>query len=124
MSNDLFSSPLLPADKEDKKNASKPAKRLTKGGQGKHTNQDRQKLSKEDKDTIAQGRNTEGLDNEYAAYNNLSNYHKSCLVTSNFWRVATGQPIIPVPPADKQYHTAFNEIVTKAERIYCYKKKP
>ena len=41
---------------------------------------------------------------QYPEYFALSNYHKKCLVATNYWRVINGKPIIEVPLQYAYYH--------------------
>lgn len=54
----------------------------------------------------------------FAHYNSLTQYHKKCLVATNYWRVMNGLEIIPVPEEYTFYHKRFDD------RCYeLYKKK-
>jgi len=45
---------------------------------------------------------------DYTQYNNLSEYHKRCICTTNFWLLVYNRPIIPVPPSDVEYWEKWN----------------
>ena len=46
---------------------------------------------------------------QYPEYFALSNYHKKCLVATNYWRVINGKPIIEVPLQYAYYHKYFDK---------------
>jgi hypothetical protein len=45
---------------------------------------------------------------EFAHYKSLTNYHKKCLVATNYWRVMNGLEVIPVPQEYTYYHKRFD----------------
>ena len=51
----------------------------------------------------------EELKIKYPVYFSLSDYHKKCLVATNYWRVVNGLPIIEVPPQYTSYHEYFDK---------------
>lgn len=46
---------------------------------------------------------------QYPEYFALSNYHKKCLVATNYWRVINGKPIIEVPLQYAYYYKYFDK---------------
>ncbi len=56
--------------------------------------------------------------NLYEKYLELSDYHKRCLPTSNYWRVMQEQPIIEVPDYDTKYHETFDIRVYEVAKEY------
>jgi hypothetical protein len=45
---------------------------------------------------------------KYPEYNALTNYHRRCLVATNYWRVIAGEKPISVPPEDTYYYKYFD----------------
>lgn len=45
---------------------------------------------------------------KYPEYFALSDYHKKCLITTNYWRVMNGMPIIEVPALYTYYYKYFD----------------
>ena len=43
----------------------------------------------------------------YDEYYALSDYHKRCLPTTNFWKIVNGEEPISVPAGDINYHREF-----------------
>lgn len=48
------------------------------------------------------------LKDKYPEYFALSDYHKKCLVATNYWRVMNGMPFIEVPEQDTHFHKYFD----------------
>jgi len=46
---------------------------------------------------------------KYPEYFALSDYHKKCLIATNYWRVMNGIPIIEVPALYTYYHKYFDK---------------
>lgn len=45
---------------------------------------------------------------KYPEYNALCDYHRRCLVATNYWRVINGEKPISVPPEDAYYYKYFD----------------
>jgi hypothetical protein len=55
---------------------------------------------------------------KFPEYYALTDYHKTCLVTNNYWRVMNGEPIIEVPPSDKHYYKYFDNRCYEMSKDY------
>lgn len=41
---------------------------------------------------------------DYTIFNNLTDYEKRCLITTNYWKVRNGEQEIDVPEEQEKYH--------------------
>lgn len=67
--------------------------------------EDKPKNKDEDK-TITQDNNNE---KDYSRYYALTDYHRRCLPTTNFWHLVNGTEPISVPNTDTYYYNHFTE---------------
>lgn len=59
---------------------------------------------------------------KYPQYFALSDYHKKCLIATNYWRVLNGMPIIEVPPQYTYYHKYFDNRCYELAKNYQIKR--